>query len=204
MLHQPLTTKTKLLNAALKLVRVQGYEATTVDALCQDAGVTKGAFFHHFRSKEELAVAASRYWSEVTDGVFANASYHQFEDPLDQLIGYIELRATLMKDRTLAESTCFLGTMAQELYTSHPAIRAACAGGISAHADDVADLVRRAKARHAPDASWSPESLAIHTQAVIQGAYVIAKAHDDVAMAVDSIRHLRRYVELLFHYAKEE
>jgi TetR/AcrR family transcriptional repressor of nem operon len=45
----------RLLDASLRLVRERGYNATSVDEFCQAAGVTKGAFFHHFRSKEELA-----------------------------------------------------------------------------------------------------------------------------------------------------
>jgi TetR/AcrR family transcriptional regulator, transcriptional repressor for nem operon len=199
-----LNTKTKLLNAALKLVRTTGYEATTVDDLCQDAGVTKGAFFYHFKSKEDLAIAATRHWTDVTSRVFTAAPYNDYEDPLDRLIAYIDFRAQLLEGRSLPESTCFLGMMAQEQFFSNPAIRNACFVGISTHANHVVDLIRAAKQRHAPDATWSVESLALHTQAVIQGAFVMAKAGNDVTLATDSIRHLRRYVELLFRYAKEE
>lgn len=199
-----LATKTKLLNAALKLVRTNGYEATSVDDLCRDAGVSKGAFFHYFKSKEDLAVAATGHWTAVTGQVFATAPYNDYEDPLDRLIAYIDFRAQLLSGRTLPESTCFLGMMAQELFSSNPVIRDACFDGIAAHADYVAAMISAAKQRHAPNATWSVEGLALHTQAVIQGAFVLAKARNDAALAADSIRHLRRYIELLFHYAKEE
>ena len=53
------TARRKLLDSALRLIRAQGYSATSVDDLCAAAGVTKGAFFHHFKSKEELGVAAA-------------------------------------------------------------------------------------------------------------------------------------------------
>ena len=43
-----------ILDAALRIVREQGYSATSVDDLCRAAGVTKGAFFHHFKSTEDL------------------------------------------------------------------------------------------------------------------------------------------------------
>ena len=55
-------SKTKLLDAALHVIRVKGYAATTVDDICHEAGVTKGSFFHHFKSKDELALAATSYW----------------------------------------------------------------------------------------------------------------------------------------------
>ena len=45
---------------------------------------------------------------------------------------------------------------------------------------------------------FTPESLALHSQGVIQGAFILAKADGGPALAVESLRHLRRYVELLF------
>ena len=45
--------------AAMSVIRAKGYSATTVDDLCQAADVTKGGFFHHFKSKDELALAAA-------------------------------------------------------------------------------------------------------------------------------------------------
>ncbi len=196
--------RTKLLNTALKQIRAAGYEATTVDDLCKGAGVTKGAFFHHFKSKEALGIAAAQHWSDVTGKLFETAPYHAYEDPLDQLIAYIDFRATLLDDQSVAEATCLLGTMVQEIYDTNPAIRAACLAGITGHADTIASIIAAAKSRHAPKATWTAESLALHTQAVIQGAFILAKAKNDLALARDSILHLRRYVELLFHHAKED
>jgi TetR/AcrR family transcriptional regulator, transcriptional repressor for nem operon len=198
------SAKDRLLGAALNLVRRNGYDSTSVDDLCRAAGVTKGAFFYHFESKEALAVGATEFWTKVTSQVFAQASYHLFEDPLDQLIGYIDFRAQLLDGRSLPECTCLLGTMAQEKYDSNPAIREACLVGILAHTDQVAEMIKSAKIKHAPRATWSADSLALHTQAIIQGAFILAKAKNDVSLAADSIRHLRRYVELLFHFAKED
>ena len=54
--------RAKLLDAALMVIREKGYTDSTVDDLCREAGVTKGAFFHHFKSKEELAVAAAGHF----------------------------------------------------------------------------------------------------------------------------------------------
>jgi TetR/AcrR family transcriptional repressor of nem operon len=45
---------------------------------------------------------------------------------------------------------------------------------------------------------WTAESLALHTQAVLQGAFILAKSKGNAAVAEASIDHLRRYVELLF------
>ena len=58
--------RNKLLDAAMHVFRGKGYAASSVDDLCAAAGVTKGAFFHHFRSKEEVALARMKVpWSTV-------------------------------------------------------------------------------------------------------------------------------------------
>ena len=51
-------SKTKLLDATLKVVRAKGYSATRIEDVCAEAGLTKGSFFHHFKSKEDLALSA--------------------------------------------------------------------------------------------------------------------------------------------------
>src|ERR1700761_2057344 len=89
---KPETARSRLLNAALRIIRGKGYHATSVDELCAAAGVTKGAFFHHFRSKEDLAVAAAAHWSTTTGELFAVAPYHGFADPLDRVLAYLDFR----------------------------------------------------------------------------------------------------------------
>lgn len=189
--------RTKLLDAALSLVRAKGYSATTVDDLCATAGVTKGAFFHHFESKEALAVAAADYWSEVTGAFFAAAPYHQPTDPLDRVLGYIAFRKSILAG-DVSEFTCLAGTMLQETYDTHPAIRAACDASISGHAKTLEADIDAAMKQHGIEAVWTPASLALHTQAVLQGAFILAKAKGGPEIAAQSVEHLKRYVSLLF------
>lgn len=191
------TARTKLLNAAVKIIRTKGYEATTVDDLCAEAGVTKGAFFHHFASKEGLGVAAAEYWNDFTSALFAQAPYHQHADPLERLLAYIDFRAALMNGRTLPELTCLLGTMVQEMYESSEPLREACEQGIFNHAATLEADIRSAMKAHGVK-GFTPKSLALYTQAALQGAFILAKSSDDPQVAKDMIVHLRRYVELLF------
>jgi TetR/AcrR family transcriptional repressor of nem operon len=204
MIRDTETARTRLLDAALRVIREKGYHATTVDELCAAAGVTKGAFFHHFKTKEDLGVAAAVYWSAVTGGLFAGAGYHAPGDPFDRVMGYLDFRAALISGTT-AEFTCLVGTMAQETFLTNPAIRDACFESISGHAETLeADLDALVQSCGLAG-EVSAKSLALHTQVVLQGAFILAKAKDDPSIASDSIVHLRRYFELLFHvhHAKE-
>lgn len=195
------TAKQKLIEAALALIRAKGYAATSVDELCVRAGVTKGAFFHHFASKDALAVAAANHWSETTGALFADAPYHKHKDPLDRILAYLDFRKDLLKG-SVPEFTCLVGTMVQETYDTNPDIRRACDASISGHAATLEADIAEAKKKYGIKASWTPASLALHTQAVIQGAFILAKAKDSAGIAADSIDHLRRYITLLFQPAK--
>ena len=189
--------RTRLIEAARDLIRRQGYAATTVDALCTAAGVTKGAFFHHFKTKDALAVAAAEDWSEMTGELFAQASYHQHDDPLQRVLAYLVFRKALLQGE-LPQFTCLVGTMVQETYDSAPAIRDACAQSITAHAATLEADLEQAMAQHGLPPEPTAASLALHTQAVIQGAFILAKATGSADTAAQSIDHLIRYVQLLF------
>lgn len=189
--------KLKLLEAALSVIRTKGYSATTVDELCAAAGVTKGAFFYHFKSKEDLGVAAADHWSETTAAMFAAAPYHGFADPLDRVLAYVAFRKTLLQG-DVPDFTCLVGTMVQEIYETNPAIRDACDRSISSHAATLEADIEAAMRERGMQPDWTPKSLALHTQAVLQGAFILAKAKGGAAIAADSIDHLIRYVELLF------
>jgi len=187
----------KLLDAALSLIREQGYSATTIDALCARAGVAKGSFFHHFPDKPALAVAAAEHWSKITGELFACAPYHAAADPLDRLLGYIAFRRALIADE-IAVFTCLVGTLAQEIYQTHPAIRDACQASIVGHAATLEADIAATMQLYVVSPDFTPRGLALHTQAVLQGAFILAKAAGEPAVAIESVDHLRRYVELLF------
>ena len=82
--------------------------------------------------------------------------------------------------------------MVQEGYDTHPAIRDVFDRSISSHAAKVEADIEEAMRLYRLDADWSAASLALHTQAVLQGAFILAKAKGGVAIAADSIDHLRR------------
>lgn len=195
------TARARLLDAALVLIRQRGLSATSVDDLCAAAGVTKGAFFHHFPSKEALAVAAAQHWSETTGALFAAAPYHVADAPVDRVLGYVEFRREIGVGDP-AEFSCVAGTMVQECFATHPEIRDACGDAICGHAAtleaDIADALVAAgngDEIHADD-------LARFTQVVLQGAFVVAKAADDPGIVGESLAHLKRYLEqvMLAHH----
>jgi AcrR family transcriptional regulator len=66
-------TRTRLLEAALKRFAVQGYNAASIDQICAEAGVSKGAFYHHFPSKQAIFLELLKGWLETIDATLDSA-----------------------------------------------------------------------------------------------------------------------------------
>jgi AcrR family transcriptional regulator len=102
-------TRGKFLAAATDVIRAKGYTATTVDDICAAAGLTKGSFFHHFESKEQLGIAAVEQFNAMATELFGSAPYQAKDDPRDRIFGYIDLRIALLTGE-ISQYTCLIGT----------------------------------------------------------------------------------------------
>ncbi|CAM5315056.1 TetR/AcrR family transcriptional regulator [Mycolicibacterium aubagnense] len=194
--------RNRLLDAARDVIRTRGFTASSVEDLCQAAEVTKGAYFHHFKSKDALGIAAAEDWSAGTSAFFAAAPYHAPDDPLDRVLAYVAFRKSIIEGE-IAQFSCLVGTMVQEVHATSPAIREACGRSIFGHAATLEADIEAARMRYRVSGSWTAESLARHTQTVLQGAFVLAKAGNDPALARESLDHLDHYIRLLFGRPEE-
>jgi TetR/AcrR family transcriptional repressor of nem operon len=191
-----------LLEVARRQMLSRGFAATTIDDICAGARVTKGAFFHYFRTKDDLGRAVLQHHCQAVGRAYAGADFAASADPLQRLHGYIDLTIELCRDPI--RDGCLVGAFAQELSDTHPAIRADCCQafeqwtqGLRAMLDDVA---RRYRPREPVDT----RSLADHFIAVFEGALVLGRVRGDAAAVRQSLDHFRRYVTSLFAAAKEK
>ncbi|MDO9301221.1 MAG: TetR/AcrR family transcriptional regulator [Anaerolineales bacterium] len=60
-------TRSHILEAAVKQFSVNGYNQASVDDICEQAGVSKGAFYHHFKTKQDVFLALLDGWLQTFD-----------------------------------------------------------------------------------------------------------------------------------------
>lgn len=200
-LHRPAElpeTKRKLVDAGVALMRRQGFNATTVDDICTSAGVTKGGFFHYFKSKEDLAKAAVVRFTEGKIREFQDAPFRTLADPLDRVFGRLDFIRAANLEAGHVTRGCLFGMFGQELAFTNPALRAACLESFDRVIADFGKDLAEAKAMHAPSANFDPKSVATLYVSMLQGSLILAKVSEANAVIVENIEQFRRYLQSLF------
>jgi TetR/AcrR family transcriptional regulator, transcriptional repressor for nem operon len=188
-------TRRKLLDAAQGLMLQKGFVATSVDEICEEAGVTKGSFFHYFESKEALGKEAIERFAAGQACKFGEAT-EEIEDPLERV--YALLDVGVKTSRSPSTHGCLVGTFAQEISHTHPELRASCERIFDAFAGLVTRDLEAAKVKYAPRAAFDPRSLGKLFLAVVQGSLLVMKTTGDRKQMEGNLLHLKSYLKDLY------
>ena len=191
-------TKLKLMDAGVKLMRAQGFNATTVDDICAEAGVTKGGFFHYFKSKDDIAKAAVTHFHEGKVKNYEEAPFRKLADPLDRVFGRLDYVKKSVGGIGRVTKGCLIGVFAQELAFSNPEIRSVCQDFFSRIVRDFSADLAEAKAAHAPDSKFDPKGVAMFYVAVVQGSLLLAKTAESNDILAGNIEQFQSYLQRLF------
>jgi AcrR family transcriptional regulator len=67
MQHRSEETRARILEASVKQFSVNGFNKASVDDICEQAGISKGAFYHHFKTKQDVFLALLDGWLQTFD-----------------------------------------------------------------------------------------------------------------------------------------
>jgi TetR/AcrR family transcriptional repressor of nem operon len=189
------TARDKLVTAAQGLMLTQGYQPTSVDEIIATAGVSKGSFYHYFKSKEELGSAVAEDYLEQAVAVLGKGNYQDVEDPLERAFAFVDhIEAASTR---LWNHGCMLGSFAIDLSDTHPEI-ATCLDQLMNRLELRLEplLAPIAAACTGEDAPTSRQ-LANHMMTVIEGGIVMAKAHGNPSRMAEAIHEFRRYLKAI-------
>lgn len=189
-------TREAILDAATRLMHLQGYQATSLDDVLRESGVGKGNFYYQFKSKEELGYA-------ILDQVIASFLERTlepcFSDPSTPQLAQIRcfLRRVLAAQRERnCVGGCALGNLASELSDVHEGFRARLFGVFSAWRERLTGVLADAQVSGSVRPDCRPEAVAQFLVASLEGAILMTKLTRDIVVMERCVEELERYLTL--------
>lgn len=192
-------TRDRILSSAQRLMTEQGYAATSVDQVIADSASSKGAFFHHFRSKADLA-------SQVVDG-YVRADLAMLQDGLDAVAEISDPVARVLAfvrfyedgaDELLAEqSACLYATVLAEREFLGSEINRGIAEATRVWRRELVALLEPAIAARPSAAGVDPDALADHLYTTFEGGYILCRTLADPTAMRGQLQVFRHLLEAL-------
>jgi TetR/AcrR family transcriptional repressor of nem operon len=200
-------TRALIMDAAQKLILRHGFAATSVEAVLEQTGLTKGAFFHHFHSKNDLARALMERFAEH-DEVLLRTTLERAErltrDPVQQVLVFVGLLEELLEESGNPNPGCLYASYSYEAQLFDDETHGLIERALLAWRKEFGEKIRRALEHRPPRIAVNAEELADGLTVVIEGAYVLSRAFKEPKLVLDQLRHYRNYLEMVFGEAGVE
>lgn len=175
-------TRERILDSAQKLILEQGLAATSIDEILASAGTSKGAFFHHFPSKNHLARAIVERYAEADvaflDEFMARAEAES-DDPAQQVVSFIRFFEEAAEEMVAQQPSCLYVSYIFERQLFDDGTNNVIVDALLAYRDRLAEKIAAAIERRPPAVPVEPSTLADHVTVTFEGAFVLARAHGD-------------------------
>src|SRR6266581_3203837 len=166
-------TRDQILNAASRLIHVQGYQSTSLDDVLRESGVGKGNFYYYFKSKEDLGYAIL---DQIIGSFLERTLEPCFSDPEQGALAQIRCFLDRVLEAQRARNCvggCPLGNLAAELSDVHEGFRARLAFVFAAWRERLTLALRTEQLRGAVDAACRPGAVADFLVASLEGAILL-------------------------------
>lgn len=194
-------TRERILEAAERLIFAKGYSGTAVDDILAATGLTKGAFFYHFKSKSDLAMALlERFWDrdvaffeQITERARSLA-----DDPLQALLIFFKLFEEAVEQSDGQPLKCLFASYLYEGEQFNEEVHAFIRDGFEQWRQMFVSMIEPALAGRETRIPVSADELAEMIMGQIEGAFVLAQASGDRAALIRASRYFRQHLQLLF------
>jgi TetR/AcrR family transcriptional repressor of nem operon len=201
--ERALVTRERILREATRLFTLKGYHDTKLDEVLRAAQVTTGAFFHHFRSKEELAFAVMDWYleqrrrelTEIEQGLIAAEG----DDPLARVFRWLDATQERFRRRAeRQEAGCIFGNLSTALADTHDRFRERLADAFNEMALDFKQRLDAAARRCCPGRRLDTLALARYIVAIIEGSIILARTHQTPLLMGRHFQFLKEYLRQTF------
>lgn len=189
------------MDASEGLILDQGFAATSVDRVVERAGVTKGTFFYHFKTKADLAYAlVERYATMDSEHLEGNLSRAEglSHDPLQQLLILIGLFKEEVAGLAEPFPGCLYASYCYEAQLFDDRTLEIISGSLLNWRAKIGAKLEQIMELHTPRFPVSTDALADMALVVFEGAFILSKTLKEPGLIAAQLEHYRNYLELLF------
>ncbi|MFC6644849.1 TetR family transcriptional regulator C-terminal domain-containing protein [Granulicella cerasi] len=170
------STRERLIEVGLRLLRSAGYSAAGINQILQAAEIPKGSFYHHFSTKDEFVIEViERYATGEMERLERNIQSASLS-PLKKLRAYFKDLIATYGQRGGPISGCLLGNLSLEVGGQNEEIRTLLESAFSAWQKELAKIIREAIDAKELPRTVRPDDLAALLVNGWEGAQVRAKA----------------------------
>jgi TetR/AcrR family transcriptional repressor of nem operon len=194
-------TRNKIMDVAQRMVLDVGLSGTSVEKVIDGAGVTRGTFFYHFKTKHDLAAALIERYADEDRAHFddAMAKAEQLaRDPLQQLLIFVGLFIEMTDKLEEPFPGCLYASYCYQSGAITREIRDRMAQMMHFWRDHLVEKIHAVQALYAPRIPIEPHQVADHLLTTFEGAFVLAKVMNAPQLAAEQLIQCRNYLELLF------
>ena len=194
-------TRQRILDTAQAMILSRGYAGTSLDALIRHLDLTKGAFFHHFDSKSDLARHLIERFSADGVGMFNDhlaRARRLSDDPLQQLLILVGLYAELFEGLTEPYPGCLLAAYVYEMQLFDDELKPIINREFKLSRKELSVLIDQIKRQYPPRAEVDSVVLADMFMSTFEGAFVLSKSLHEPDITVQQLRLYKTLVEALF------
>jgi len=194
-------TRLRIMDAAQAMILNQGYGGTSVDQVINSVGLTKGAFFHHFNSKSDLAKALIQRYADEGIKVFADTlerSHKLSDDPLQQLLILVGLYIEVFDGLAEPYAGCLMASYVYELQQFDDDVRPIINMEMFHWRKVLTAQIDRIKLRYPPREEVDSAALADMFLSTFEGAFVISKALGEPEVTAAQLTLYKTFLEALF------
>jgi len=189
-------TREQILNAAARLIHVQGYQCTTLDDVLRESGVGKGNFYYYFKSKEDLGYAMiDRTTQAFVERSLGPAFADTEVDPVAQISAFLDRVLEAQRQRNCVGG-CVMGNLACELSDVHEGFRLRLVGIFDIWRARLAEAVSRGQGRGSLRADVDAPRLAQFLVAGLEGAILLSKVTRDITVMERCVEELKEHLTL--------
>jgi TetR/AcrR family transcriptional regulator, transcriptional repressor for nem operon len=194
-------TRERILDAAQRIVLERGFAATSVDAVLAKAPATKGAFFHHFPTKNELGRALLERYAAADERMlddFMAVAEADSDDPAQQLVAFVRHFEQAADELAPTQPGCLFVSFIYESQLAGDGDNDLIATSIRHWRMRLLEKLEAAAQAHPPAVAVDLHSLADQLFTTFEGGFILARAMHDPTHLRSQLTHLRHYLELLF------